>query len=146
MAAGLSTAATPTLVLALRSERQALEPARLAVHTFLQPHALSDATLFNVELVLEETLMNVVWHAYAGQAGQRIGLKVLLAADAVIIEIDDDGIAFDPLAATHPARPTSISEAESGGLGLLLLRERAAAVDYQRQSGRNRLRVAVARG
>jgi len=52
--------AAPALVLGLTSERQALEPARLAVHAFLQPHALSEATVFDVELVLEEALMNVV--------------------------------------------------------------------------------------
>jgi sigma-B regulation protein RsbU (phosphoserine phosphatase) len=137
--------AAPALRLDLASERQALEPARLAVHAFLQPHALSDATVFDVELVLEETLMNVVWHAYGGRPGQRIGLCVRLGADQVVIEIDDDGIAFDPLAARRPALPASISDARPGGLGLLLLRERAAAVDYRREGGRNHLRVAVAR-
>jgi anti-sigma regulatory factor (Ser/Thr protein kinase) len=137
--------AAPALVLELSSERQALEPARLAVHAFLQPHGLSEATVFDVELVLEETLMNVVWHGYESRPGQRIGLCVRLEADQVLIEIDDDGIAFDPLAAARPALPSSISEARPGGLGLLLLRERAAAVDYRREGGRNHLRVAVAR-
>jgi serine/threonine-protein kinase RsbW len=138
--------AEPSLLLALTSERRALEPARLAVHAFLQPHALGDVTVFDVELVLEEALMNVIWHAYAGRPGQRIGLCVRLQAEQVIIEIDDDGIAFDPLAAPAPALPASISEARPGGLGLRLLRERAAAVDYRRRDGRNHLRVAVARG
>jgi anti-sigma regulatory factor (Ser/Thr protein kinase) len=137
--------AAPALVLELTSERQALEPARLAVHAFLQPHALSEATLFDVELVLEETLMNVVWHGYGGRPGQRIGLCVRLEAGQVVIEIDDDGIAFDPLAAGRPALPASISEARPGGLGLLLLREKATTVDYRREGGRNHLRVAVAR-
>jgi serine/threonine-protein kinase RsbW len=137
--------AEPSLVLALASERRALEPARLAVHDFLQPHGLGDAAVFDVELVLEEALMNVIWHAYAGQPGLRIGLSVRLQAEQVIIEIDDDGIAFDPLAAPPPALPASLSEARPGGLGLLLLRERAAAVDYRRLDGRNHLRVAVAR-
>jgi anti-sigma regulatory factor (Ser/Thr protein kinase) len=137
--------AEPALVLDLSSEREVLEPARLAVHAFLQPHALSDATVFNVELVLEETLMNVIWHAYAGRPGQRIGVCVRLEAGQVVIEIDDDGMAFDPRAARPAARPASIGEAQPGGLGLLLLRARAAAVDYRREGGRNHLRVAVAR-
>ncbi len=137
--------AAPALVLELGSERQALEPARLAVHAFLQPHGLSEATVFDVELVLEEALMNVIWHGYGGQAGQRIGLRVRLETDQVLIEIDDDGIAFDPLSVARPALPSSIGEARPGGLGLLLLRERAAAVDYRREDGRNHLRVAVAR-
>jgi anti-sigma regulatory factor (Ser/Thr protein kinase) len=137
--------AAPALVLGLTSERQALEPARLAVHAFLQPHALSEATVFDVELVLEEALMNVVWHGYGGRPGQRISLRVRLETEQVVIEIDDDGIAFDPLAAARPALPASISEAQPGGLGLLLLREKATAVDYRREGGRNHLRVAVAR-
>jgi serine/threonine-protein kinase RsbW len=137
--------AEPSLVLALTSERQALEPARLAVHAFLQPHALSDVTLFDIELVLEEALMNVIWHAYGGRPGQRIGLCVRVQTEQVVIELDDDGIAFDPLAAPPPALPTSISEARPGGLGLRLLRERAATVAYRRQGARNRLDVAVAR-
>jgi len=70
---------------------------------------------------------------------------VRLETDEVVIEIDDDGIAFDPVAAARPALPASISEAQPGGLGLLLLREKATAVDYRREGGRNHLRVAVAR-
>jgi serine/threonine-protein kinase RsbW len=143
---GPSASAAPALALTLTSERRALEPARLAVHEFLQPYALSPAAVFDVELVLEETLMNVIWHAYDSRPGQRIGVCVRVQAEHVLIEIDDDGIAFDPVAAQPAARPASIDEARPGGLGLLLLRERAAAVDYRRQEGRNRLRVAVARG
>ena len=139
-------AAAPRLVLALTSERAALEPARLAVHEFLLPLALSEQTLFNVELVLEETLMNVVWHAYGDVSGQRIGVLVQADPGQIVIEVDDDGIAFNPLQAANPARPASISEARPGGLGLVLVRQLAATLAYQRQDGRNCLRVSVTRG
>jgi anti-sigma regulatory factor (Ser/Thr protein kinase) len=135
----------PALRLALTSERPSLEHARQAVHRFLQPHALAASTLYDVELVLEEALMNVIWHAYGGQAGLRIGLAVSVQAAGVLIEIDDDGAAFDPTAATPPAPPASIGEARTGGLGLRLLHERAAAIEYRRDGGTNRLRVAVTR-
>lgn len=140
-------AAAPHAVLALRvpAERQALEPARLAVLHFLEPWALDARALFKVELVLEETLLNASLHAFDGPGPHAVALRVQVQPDAVLLEFEDEGRAFDPLQAAEPARPASIADAQPGGLGLMLVRRLARSVDYRRLDGRNLLRITVAR-
>jgi anti-sigma regulatory factor (Ser/Thr protein kinase) len=125
-------------------ERAALETTRQAVLRFLEPCALSARAIYAVELVLEEVLSNVIAYAFPpGRAGS-VGLGVTILADAVELRVDDDGVEFDPLGAPTAPTPASIDEATPGGLGLLLVRRFARAVDYRRTDGRNVLTVTVA--
>lgn len=138
----------PEAVLQLQvpAERQALEPTRLALLRFLEPWALGPRALFNIELVLEETLLNASLHAFDGPGPHAVALQVQVQPDAVRLQFDDEGRAFDPLQAAEPLRPASIADAQPGGLGLMLVRKLARSVEYRREGGRNRLTVTVARG
>lgn len=133
------------LQLTLTNDRAGFDETRLAVLKLLAPHAPSPQLLFNVELILEETLMNVIWHAFPDQAEHPITLSVRVEPEDVVMHFEDDGIAFDPLLAPAPNLPTSIDEAVPGGLGLMLVRKFARSVAYERNNGRNCLTVSVAR-
>jgi len=143
--AASGSAGASRLQLRLASDCEALEPARQAVLDFLAPHALNPRTIFNVELVLEETLSNQIKYAFNGAAGRSIELTVQVDADRVAMRFEDDGVAFDPLRARAPVLPSAIEEAVPGGLGLMLVRKFAQSVDYERRDGRNCLTIAVAR-
>ena len=138
-------AAGPSLRLQVANDRAALEPARLAVLDFLAGQRLSDSLLFKLELVLEETLMNRVWHAFADEARQHTDLTVQLRCAAVVLLFEDDGIPFDPLQTADPPAPSTLAEARPGGLGLLLTRKAASVCHYERAAGRNRFTVELAR-
>jgi serine/threonine-protein kinase RsbW len=133
------------LKLSLANQREAFEPARRAVIDFLAAHAPGETLRYQVELILEETLMNMIWHAFDDHEAHRIALDVEVGPDQVVLRFDDDGIAFDPLQAAPPVLPTSIDEARPGGLGLMLVRRLARSVAYARDDGRNRLTIALAR-
>jgi anti-sigma regulatory factor (Ser/Thr protein kinase) len=133
------------LRLTLANRLDALEPARQAVLAYLAPAEPSPQLLFKLELVLEETFMNLLWHAFKDGAEHGIELTVQLTPDAVVLEFGDDGIAFDPTRAAEPAQPGSLLEAPTGGRGLMLVRRATASMVYARHEGRNRLRLAVAR-
>lgn len=133
------------LSLTLKNRREGLDAARRTVIEFLASHEPSPRLLFNIELILEETLMNVIWHAYADGAEHRISLSVRVEDDDIVMRFEDDGIPFDPLRARTPTLPTSIDEAVPGGLGLMLVRKFSKAVDYERDGHRNCLTLRVAR-
>jgi serine/threonine-protein kinase RsbW len=132
--------------LTLANRLDALEPARQAVEAFLAPAALSPQVVYKLELVLEEVFMNLLWHAFKDGAEHRIELTVDLLPEAVVLQFEDDGVAFDPTQATEPALPASLAEAPIGGRGLMLVRRAAQSLAYQRHEGRNRLCVALGRG
>ena len=146
-AASVPPAPAPRAVLKLRvpAERHALEPTRLAVLHFLEPWALGARTLFNVELALEETLLNAGLHAFDGPGPHAVALQVQVQPDAVQLQFEDEGRAFDPLQAAEPVRPASIADAKPGGLGLMLVRKLARSIDYRRLDGRNLLTITVER-
>jgi anti-sigma regulatory factor (Ser/Thr protein kinase) len=122
-----------------------LEAARLALLDFLAVHALSPRSLFNLELVLEETLMNRVWHAHPQAGAHLIELTAQVRPEEVVLSFTDDGVPFDPLQHTAAKRPTSLADAVPGGLGLMLTRKRVSQARYERVDGKNLLTLHVAR-
>jgi anti-sigma regulatory factor (Ser/Thr protein kinase) len=133
------------LLLILANRRDALDEARIRVIDWLERHSPAPKLVFNVELILEETLMNVIWHAHPDHAEHLIRLELEVDADDVVMRFEDDGVPFNPLQATPPVPPTSLDDAVPGGLGLLLVRKCARSVTYQRVDCNNRLTVRVAR-
>jgi anti-sigma regulatory factor (Ser/Thr protein kinase) len=57
----------------------------------------------------------------------------------VIINIEDDGIPFNPLEKIDPDFPENVESANIGGLGILIIRELMDNVSYERRSGKNLL-------
>lgn len=133
------------LRLSLVNHRDALDQTRTQVLHWLERHEPTPKLVFSVELILEETLMNVIWHAHKDHAEHLIRLDMEVDAADVVMRFEDDGVPFDPLQAPPPVAPTSIDDAVPGGLGLLLVRKCARDVTYQRLDGTNRLTVRVAR-
>ena len=94
---------------------------------------------FQVDLVLEELVLNVVNHGSAGGAGE-IAIELLSDAEAVTIEIIDDGKPFDPLTdAPDPDTESSIEDRAVGGLGIHLVRTMMDEVSYRREENRNHM-------
>ena len=112
---------------------------------FIAGHELPPRVVFKLELILEETLMNLIFHAYPEGGRHMIGLSIQLEPDAVVLSFEDDGKPFDPLQALAPVLPTTIDQARPGGLGLMLARKAASACQYERSGGLNRLTMQVAR-
>ena len=94
---------------------------------------------FQVDLVLEELVLNVVNHGSSGGAGE-IAIELLSDAEAVTIEIIDDGKPFDPLTdAPDPDTESSIEDRAVGGLGIHLVRTMMDEVSYRREENRNHM-------
>ncbi len=138
--------AGPTRQLRVPNEMPAFEAARQAALDFIAGHGLPEKSVYQLELVLEETLMNRLWHAYPPGGSHVTDLTLRLDPDALVLCFEDDGVPFDPLQAPLPVPPTSIEAARPGGLGLMLTRKAASGCDYERIDGRNRFTVRLARG
>lgn len=133
-----------TLRLKLPSRFEAIESARSSVLRFLAPYEPGPRALFDIELVIEEVLTNVVKYAFRDGGTHEIHLTVRIEGDGVALQFEDDGMAFDPLRAPEPKAPSDIDEAVPGGLGIALLRRHCSSADYRRLGDRNVLVVRVA--
>ena len=93
---------------------------------------LSAPDLRKLELALEESLVNIIQHAYPQQPGT---LEILFTQyfDYLIFTLRDQGFPFNPLLAKPKVESTSLEERKEGGLGLLLIREFMDEMHYTRQ-------------
>lgn len=117
-----------------------LAEATATLHAWLEAHTVDPRTRFNVALVFDEIVGNIVRHAHA-----RSPVRVTLAFEsAVTMTIVDDGIRFDPCVPTEAPRTTSLDDARVGGLGLPLVHRLANRMTYERTpDGCNRLTLTV---
>lgn len=136
------------LLLSVPARMDVLDGCRRAVLDFLAPHRLGAQTIYDVELVLEETLANAISYGHADAREHTIDLSVDVEPARVVLAFEDDGVEFDPRrsADRSPTPPVSIETAPTGGRGLLLVQRAACSIDYQRTGGRNRLTIGVATG
>ncbi len=116
----------------------AIEATRLRVLAFLGDDGMSPRLRYRVELVLEETLMNRLMHAFPRDSHHETDVVVEPTAGGVVLSFEDDGVPFDPRDAVRSPR-----QAEPGGWGLMLTRAAASDWDYRRVDGRNRFTVTL---
>ena len=130
------------ITLELMADMAGLETADQALDQFASRMTWPETALFQVRLVLEELMMNVIsYGAAGGTAIPRVRLHLDQQGSLLRMEIADDGVAFDPLQAPAPDLDASIEDRPIGGLGVFLVRELMDSVDYAREAGWNRLSV-----
>jgi len=122
------------------------DPARIADLTAAVETALADAgvdraCIHDARLVVEELACNALAHGAAADIGLRLRMRMDVAR--LLLEIDDDGPAFDPTAMAAPDLDAGIGERRIGGLGIHLVRQLADSFDYRRHDGRNLVRVTL---
>lgn len=97
------------------------------------------ALLSRMHVALEEAVANAALHGFpAGRQG-RITVRAERLADTLVLEVEDDGVAFDPTTAESPPPARSLDEVQPGGWGLRLIRIFAGSIGYERRDGHNRL-------
>lgn len=114
------------------------------VHPWLdgELRRLPKALHHGMRVALEEVVLNIARHGYAGGAGGEIVIASRVSPDAAELVVEDDGVAFDP--SIPPARAAQTADFEPGGLGLTLLHHYCTDIAWQRIGERNRLTLRFA--
>jgi sigma-B regulation protein RsbU (phosphoserine phosphatase) len=92
----------------------------------------------HVMIAVEELVVNVCSYAYPEAAPDDPGplyvhVTLQTQPNAAVVEISDEGVAFDPLGRDDPERPGSVEEAKIGGLGLLMTKKLMDEIEYVRE-------------
>ena len=100
-------------------------------------HDVPRKIVYAVNLSVDELLTNIITHGYRDSDTHEIGLAVRLSDNEIIVEIDSDGIPFDPTAGEMPDLRARLQERPIGGLGIPFVRELMDRFTYRRENGRN---------
>ena len=92
---------------------------------------------FNLNLVLEEAISNVILYAYGKEEQKEISLVASLSDNNLVFVLTDSGMEFDPTKVPDADVTLSAEEREIGGLGIYLIRQIMNTVEYQRIDGKN---------
>jgi anti-sigma regulatory factor (Ser/Thr protein kinase) len=111
-----------------------------AVQEFARTHGVPEKMIFGLALVLEECGSNVVNHALQRDAQKTFRVAAEKRGDAFVIELRDDGPAFDPTAA-RPRKSQQEDDDLPGGWGIELVRRNMDEIRYVREGGENVLRL-----
>ena len=114
------------------------------VQEFALANELSGRCAFRLELVLVETVTNIIEHGSVDD-DECSAIEVQVACDRtrIVAQVEDDGPPFDPTAAPVHRQPASLAEAPVGGLGLHLIRSYTEDWEYRRINQRNQQRMTI---
>lgn len=99
--------------------------------------SLSPDVVFNLNLVLEEAVVNIINYAYPKEEHETIYLSARLHEGSIVLVLTDTGKEFDPTLAPEVDITLSADERPIGGLGIFLIRQIMNEVRYERIDGKN---------
>jgi serine/threonine-protein kinase RsbW len=107
------------------------------VESFLADQGCDSALIFEVHLVVEELLVNVV--QYSAAKGADLSLDV--TGGALVLEVIDSGAPFNPLDYDVQGLSDDFADREIGGMGIHLVKEMMDELSYRFDKDKNILRA-----
>ncbi|HET6267525.1 MAG TPA: ATP-binding protein [Acidobacteriota bacterium] len=95
----------------------------------------------DIRLAVEEVVSNTIKYGYEDAGIHFIRLHVTRDTQEVLLEIEDDGEAFNPLEASKPDLTLPAENRPKGGLGIYLMNSVMDRVEYERVNTKNILRM-----
>ena len=99
--------------------------------------SLSPDIVFNLNLVLEEAVVNIINYAYLKEDHESIYLSAKMHEGSNVLVLTDTGKEFDPTAVPEADVTLSADDRQIGGLGIFLIRQIMNEVKYERIEGKN---------
>ena len=103
---------------------------------------LAGEGLFAVELVTEETVVNVFNYAYPQGEG-KVRLRCMEDGDRFVIEVTDWGVPFDATVQPDPDMTSPLEKRPVGGRGIYLIKKMTDEMSYTHEDGRNVLKLFI---
>jgi len=112
------------------------------VERFGAEHGLAVNVVNAINVVLDEAVSNAINHGYDAGVRGEIAVRLRRGPDRVEVEVEDDGLPFDPLQVPPPDLTLPLERRPIGGLGVHLIKNLMDEVSYVHQHGRNILKMA----
>lgn len=113
------------------------------VKKFCTECSISDEKYHDIVLILDEMISNIINYAYPDGGNHTFTLNLCKNEKQLVIELSDDGIAFDPLKKDLPDIEASLEERKIGGLGIFIVKQLSEIVEYSRIEDKNQLKIIV---
>jgi len=123
--------------LVLQNEIPEISKLTLFIDELGEELGLSPELVFNLNLVLEEAVSNIILYAYPKGEHENISLTAKKTENQLLFVLTDTGKEFDPTLMPDADVNLAAEDRQIGGLGIFLIRQIMNQVEYQRIDGRN---------
>jgi anti-sigma regulatory factor (Ser/Thr protein kinase) len=113
------------------------------VRGFAHERRLARRLAYGLELAVSEALTNVMSYAYRDDARHDIVIELNAQPDRIRIEVEDDGVPFNPLELPVEEPPVSLEKSRPTGRGIPLMRSFMDELHYLRRDNRNVLTMVL---
>ena len=110
---------------------------------FAEECSLPPRKAYQLDLIYEELITNVVKYSYTDNAAHQIQVILDDRDDVLTFTIIHDGTDFNPWEQADPDLNVPLEERQEGGIGIMLARKFAQSVDYQRTDGKSIITVVI---
>ena len=129
--------------LEVTSDKDQLDKVMGFIHGCLGDLGVSETSMMQLELAVEEIFVNIANYAYHPHGSGDVDISCDVVGDRmkVVITFTDEGPEFDPLEREDPDTTLGADERPIGGLGIYLVKNTVDGISYRRETGRNILTV-----
>lgn len=125
-------------LLTLHNQISEIEKLAFFVEEIGEVCSLDPSLVFNLNLVLEEAVTNVVLYAYPTDEDHTLTLHATDSNATLTFTLKDQGKPFNPIEEAPEVDTTlSAEEREIGGLGIFLIQQMMDEVGYEYKDGSN---------
>jgi serine/threonine-protein kinase RsbW len=129
------------LGLTLANERAELDRLMQWLVAAFKANAVGETTWSAVQICIDEAFANILEHGVGDGRARAVEIRLRSDGDTLLVDIIDDGAAFDPTAVAPPEQASRLEDARIGGLGIHFIRHMARSMSYAREAERNHLRL-----
>ena len=104
---------------------------------YAKSKGFDDQIVWELELVADEILTNIIRYAYPQVAGMIEVSCCYEASKGLVVEINDYGIPFNPLAYPTPDCTSDINSIRTNGFGIYIVRCLLDDIAYKRKGNMN---------
>ena len=128
-----------------QTDAEILEGISAQIEEMAEEDDWSPKLIYLVQLCLEELATNAM--TYGRREGMsEFQVSITPGVEEILVELHDDGAAFDPTKdAPIPDPDAAMEDRPIGGLGLFLIREMVDDLVYRREEGWNHLTITIRR-
>ena len=123
----------------LKSDLSELKTLSNHINNFGQANGLKEILISEINICLDELFTNIVLYGFKDDLEHIIRFNLNKNGNALILNIEDNGIPFNPLLKKNSELPADINNAKIGGLGIHIVKKLMDDIWYERKPGKNRL-------
>ncbi len=118
--------------------RETVERVQRGIHEALGRFGYDPTACFAVRIAVEEAVGNAIHHGNGNDPDRKVTIEYSADAASVVIDVQDEGLGFDPRSVPDPTRPENVDI--PAGRGIMLMRCYMSEVEFTVRGNRVRMR------